>query len=413
MTEEASRLTKLKEKYRVPEAAPQVRAHQAFDANQSYGTDRSNLRRISKAPSVGQETTSIGALHKEMAGLQLDLVDLNEEHGKLNVDFRNVLGKDAIYGFGDALQLAFYTVTRQKKKKKEVKLDAIEKRGNALEQMVNRMAEVLEEQHQKAIQGKERAKGIQQENISHMKYLDQELIGHLKGSHYTGSDLTSAEKEVGKLEAEMHEIEQVLMEYQSDIQAAKATQDLDTIERLTEEVSQVLDIKYGILDGKLSADGVVSEIRRDMLDHAEGVQASKGAIAATRVNYQATGALIDAMNELEIKYKHAMSKMVPTFKVQAKIAGMGTQAIALKQTLVKAADISQRLMDFNVKLVTYLASESFDFVKNPIQDIERAKECEYRISSFMKQLNQQKKEFAEAMQMVSELPTTPHYAVPQ
>jgi hypothetical protein len=175
-------------------------------------------------------------------------------------------------------------------------------------------------------------------------------------------------------------------------------------------MSEVLDMKYGVLDGKLAADGVVSEIRRKILDSSEGVQSAKGATAASRVNYHAINALIDAYNELEIKYRHALSDMVPVFKIQAGIAVSGKQALEMKEALLRSAAISNRLMNFNSKLVTHLATEVFELTKTPLYDPVKARAVEDRISSYMTQLNQAKIEWAENQQRISEIPNAPHYA---
>ncbi len=413
MTEATStRLAGLIEKYKTEQPAERAGAHQAFDAKTSYEDDKKALQRISKAPQAGSKI-STGDIHAEMAGIQLDLADLADQYGKLNVSFQHLIGAKKIYNIGDVSKIAFYSVLGRKGKVKEVKVNAAKRRGDSIEFLVDKMTEVLNEQYQKAVQGRDRAKTLQVENVAHMKNLDKKLIESIRGNYSTSADLAAAEQEVKKLEAELGEIDGLLESYENDIQKAKTAGSVDLVSKLVGEMSQALDIKYGVLDGRLAADGVVSEVRRSMLNHAEGVQSAKGAVAASKTNYQAINALIDAMNDLEIKYRHACEDMIPVFKIQGRIAAGGMQALEMRDTLVRVANASQRLMEANERLVTHLARETFELLQTPIYDVEKAKVVEARIKASMDELNQLKKDWAENQQRLTEQPSAPHYAQPR
>lgn len=388
--------------------------HRAFDRRAETGTTfvPSGKARLSAEPKA-EVSTRTGEIHRSMGEIQMSLTELAETYGKLNVDLKNTLGKDAIYGIGDAAAVGWYTVTGRKQKARKIKLDAIGKRGDVIELLVNKMAEVLGDQYQKAVDGKTQAEALQVENVAHMKSLDSKLIGCLKGSTSTGADYAIAEREVAKLETELKEIDGILAEYERDIQAARTTHDLDKITALSNEMMQVMDIKHGVLDGRLAADGVVSNIRRELLDSAEGVQSAKGAMGASQVNYHAINALIDAMSELEIKYRHAKEDMIPVFKIQGRISAGGTKALELRDTLLKMANISQKLMEANAELVKHLATETFELLQTPLYDPERAHAVEEKLKDYMGKLNQMKVEWAENQQRVSEAVQQPHYAMPK
>jgi len=184
--------------YDMGTATPQQKANQAFDSASTYDTDRDRLRRISQGPRSGTETTSTGTIHSEMAGIQLELAELAEQYGKLNVRFGTLVGKDKIYTIKDALRIGYNKVVRDRKTVLQIKKNAAGRKGDTIEKIVNMMAEVLEEQHQKAIDGKARAETIQVENVAHMKYLDRKLIDSLKNGHYRTADQAEAELEVGR-----------------------------------------------------------------------------------------------------------------------------------------------------------------------------------------------------------------------
>jgi hypothetical protein len=409
MSEQKTKLEELTDKYKVEKSTSKEEVYEAFDASEE--TLEMDKKRLGKVPSSTQ--TSTGAIHKEMAALQLDMVELAETYGKLNVNFQTLIGSKKLYTTGEGIRIKFNEFIGRKGKARQMKIDAAGKKGDALEYMVDRIAEVLGDQYQNAIDGRANAESMQVENVAHMKSLDQKLIDSLKNGLYTSSDMEQAKSEVEKLQTELKDIETVLVDYESQIQVAKESSDLKSVDRLTSEMTQVLDMKYGVLDGKLSADGVVSSIRREILDSAEGVQSAKGAAAASKANYVAINALIDSMSELEIKYKHAMEDMVPVFKIQGKIASAGVAALDIKKTLVEVAAKSQQLMEANAHLTTHLAAEVFDLLKTPIYDVDKAEAVTQQVQGFMKDLNNQKMEWAENQQRLSAIPEQPHYATHQ
>ncbi len=406
-TQLSEKLEELTKKYGAPSKSEREHVSNIFETDR--GKEVRKLRRISAQPDL-KEAPSIGDIHRDMAEIQLDLAELAETYGKLNVNLQTVFGKDGIYGAKDLTGIAIYSVLMNKGKVRNIKLDAIKRRGDAIDYIVNKMAEVLETQHQKTIQGRTQAERIKLDSVSDMKRLDRKLIECLKSSKYSDVDYETAQAEIEKIENEVKEIDDVLKNYETGIQNAKAEKNLEKVAQLSAEMAQVLDMKYKVIDGELAAEGVVSEIRRYILDSAEGVQSAKGALAATRVNYQVALALEDSLNELEIKYKHALEDMIPVFKGQAKLAQVGTQALDVRDTLVKVAEKSQKLMEVNEKIVTRLAIETFDLLKTPIYDVKKARAIELRIQDYMTQLNENKMSWAEQQSTITDT-AGPHYAV--
>src|SRR3989338_2517739 len=111
----------------------------------------------------------------------------------------------------------------------KIKLEAAGRRGNAIESLVNKMSEVLNEQYQNAVRAKSQAEALQKENIAHIKRLDQKLISTLRSSYGTGADYTQAESELKKFEGELKELADVLVAYEKDVEVAKAVGDLDKV----------------------------------------------------------------------------------------------------------------------------------------------------------------------------------------
>ncbi len=404
----ATLVDKIMEKYKyTPEAREQT--HRAFDSTARSQADTRTLERMSRAPKTGTGTGD--DVYKEMAGIQLDLAELAERYGKLNVNFASLVGKDKVYGLWEALKIKVYETVGKRERAREMKMDAYSRHGNGMEILVDKMSEVLADQHEKAKQGKSLAERLQAENVAHLKRLDKKLVDSLRKSYAGTADYATAEQEVKRLEDELRGIDDALMACEKEVQDAKMRSDLNAVNALTDKMTSVLDIKYGVLDGKLSADGAVSEIRRQLLDKAEALQSVKGATAATKVNYQATMTLIDAMNELEIKYRHAKEDMVPVFKSQAKIATLGMSQKEMRDTLLKVAGISTRLMDANARMVKHLSAQTFELLQTPLYDPEKARAVEEDIRAYREEMNKLKMEWVEAQQSLSI--ADPHYAKQQ
>lgn len=371
--------------------------------------DKGLEKRLSSTPTLGDtlklgEGQSIGTIQAEMDSIRMTLTALAEDYGQLNVSFRNTIGKEAIYKFTDLAKIgySYIPVLGSEEKRRKVRYAAVERKGNAVETLVNMMADILQKQYEQAKEGKSKVETLQIQNIAHMKYLDKELIRNLKGGKYTVTDMATAEAEVQKLENELIDIEKILGDYDTKMQEAKATGKLEDLTKLTDEATKVLDIKHGVLDGRLAADGVVSNIRREILDSANGVEESRGAIAASKVNYRAISALVDSFTELEIKYRHARDYFIPVFKIQGTVAGMGMDATKLQKTLLQLSEVSGKLMETNAKLVEYVAVETFNLLKTPLYNVERAEAIEAQIKDYMKELNQAKMEWADTAQRLTE-----------
>lgn len=399
------RLKELQGKYRAP--AGREATYKAFEQRAGTATAPAAARqRISLAP----RSTETGRYQQDLASIRMDLAELAEEYGKLNADFRNLVGKDKLYTMGEWFRIHGNQIIGRKQAARQIKLDAIGKRGDALEKLVDRMAEVLIEQYQRAVQGQERSEGLQVENVAHLKGLDRKLIESLKGGFYSESDRTAADVEVAKLEKELEDVNSVLVEYETKIRDAQKAGDTGKVTSLTDEVGQVLDIKHGLLDGRLSAEGVVSDIRREILDKAEAVQSVKGATAASRVNYIAINALIESFKELEIKYRHAKEDMIPVFKIQGRIATLGEEGMRMREALLRTAEISQRLMKANADLVADFADKTFQLLQTPLYDPEKARAVEEDLRTKMVELNKLKMEWAQQQQVLVDEREAAHYA---
>jgi hypothetical protein len=395
----------LKYAQRKAQASPEEAAHLAFErtgtSTRQVSKQQDQLEtRVSRSPSTNNKEAD--SIHSRLYGIKMELAELADEYGALNVDFKNTVGKGAIYGVKDIAWLAWYTASLQKKKAKRLRFGAATKRDQSVNILIDGMAEILDKQYNKAIQGREAVGELQVQNISHMKFLDEQLISRLASSYRGSADITVVDGEIKSLEGELAAVDSALSEKEALLQQAKAKGDMNSVKQYASEMQEILGAKYQIMDGKFSLEGTVSNIRRELLESAEGVQSAKGATAASKVNYKAIGALIDSMNELEVKYKHALSDLIPVFKIQGQISYHGEDAMRMQRALLRTSEISQKLMEANAQMIEFVATDTFELMKKGLYDPEKALATERKLDEFVKDLNQKKVEWAEAVATVNQ-----------
>ncbi len=393
-------------KKRYKKAKPAETTAETFDrtATKAPTSTKSGLEtRLGEAPAESfQDTADVGSAYVELSGLQNRLIALGRRYGKFNVQFKDVVGKDKVFKFMEALKIKWYDARQQHFEDKMTSVDPIEaekkgyeakadkyaniaakirNRGYArhnrgIELVIDAMAEIVTETAQKASEGVAKSKKLQGGVVDHMKYLHEQLIENLCQNNYTGADYAAAVNAVESIMNELGEADKVLEGYEMKINEAREKKDIDEVKRLSVEMDEALQFKYQLLDGQLEADGVASDIKREILDAADGVQTAKCAIAASRVNYEHAKALVDSFAALESKYNHARDMMLEVFRQQGQITTSAKQIIEMKQALQEIAGASQQLMELNTSLVLEGLEQASEFLRTPIYDVQKAMEYE-------------------------------------
>jgi len=402
----SSTLQDLRAKYKT-QGEYRADSHASFDKRNTMAPTRA-----SQSPADVRFRDNLGGVQKEIAAIQLDMIDFVDEHGKLNAKFLDAISKGGKFTLGEYFRMKFYGMTGNKTKVKAIKVDAMGRKSDSMITLVDLIGDVANEILQSAKQGKSRAEQLQTEVVSHMKYLHSEFVKNLSSGNYTGVDEATAQREVDKFKKELSDLDDVIGSYEGKIRTAKTANDLDQVRALAKELDEVYQMQHGVLDGRLAADGVVSEIRRQLLDAAEGAQSAKGAIAASKVNYEAATKLVDIFNEQEIKYRHACDHMLKVFKQQAQVYTATKMASDMKDALLKMSELSNRLMQSNAKMVMQVAEDTFELLQASIYDPDQTRAIREKLEAHTADLNARKKEWAEAQLTGTEGPQEPGYAKP-
>jgi hypothetical protein len=404
LTKMATDFDRLKKEYGAQTAGPQTQTKGKFsldDRVTETGTRTETAKpRVSAAPKT--ENSETAQLYANIARIQINLGELAERYGKLDVRFKDVLGKDKWITATDLAKIAFYNVTLRSRKATEVKVQASARKGETIDVLTQRIAEVISEQHENSVKGIEIAKGVRAEVTAHTKLTYENLVKRLKSGYLKTVDVVEGEKQVDALEKELKDYEAVIADYEPKIIEAQKNKDLEGIKRLTGELSEIVQEHAGLIDQKQDADAIVAEIKRRILDYSEGVQSARNAIEALKVSELQANSLIDSWNKLEIKYRHAKEDMVPIYLIQGRIAAYGTRGLQMNDLLKDTAATYRELLQHNEKLVVAFAEETFKLIELDLYDPKQAAEIRERLSQRLKQQSELEMKFAENKRLMTQ-----------
>ena len=396
----SERLQKMEAKYRPTEAQQQV--YTAIDAQSARAS------RISGAPSVAQQS-NVGDWMGKQVEIKALLADKADEYGHFNNKFQHTLGKRKILSLTEGVMSSAYRFVGMKAKARKIKVEAAKRHGKSLEILVDTMGDVVGEKYDLSTQGESLMRELMVDIVGQTKNYESQLIQNLKNRFTSTADYDAALAEVKRMESEILEIETLATDYEAKIRDAQDKNDQVTIDKLTGELVQVMDIKHGLMDGRLSADGTASEIRRKILDYAETSQSLKGALAATAVNYRTAAALLDMYSELQIKYRNMKNITMPVFKTQATLAQAGEDIGQMRDVLLTVSQATNALMEANRMMVVDLTEKVTELFQTPIYDVNKARQIEGMIKTYYDNKNKQKIEWAKAVSQVSDSIPVGHY----
>jgi hypothetical protein len=377
---------------------PQDENREAF---QSTAEPKVGRQRVSSSPRTAERGGETETLYRNLADIQMSLAELAEEQGKLDIRFKDVVGSERYLQAADLAKILGWGVLLQKRRVRAVKLDAIARKGETIDNLSDRIAEVIEEEHQNAVKGIELAYNVQTQTIEHTKTVGKNLVSRLKGSYVGDVDLANGEKEVARIESELKNYETIISDYETKILTAKKEGKVGDLEKLTEELTQIVEEQGFKVDKKQESDKIVHEITRQILDYADGVRSARNALEALKVSDKQCNALIDSWNKLEIKYRHAKEDMIEIYRIQGKIAAYGTRGLEMNRVLQQTAESYRQLLEHNERLVLHLTKQTFDLIKTDLYDPEKCKEIETRLTAALEEQKKAEMTWAQNQQIMT------------
>lgn len=406
-TEPSAKLVEIREKYGAKNRAA---THKAFDRSRiSKESDISSLTRISRTPSVSTGSQDIYAV---MAKIHLDLAELADEYGKLNVKFGSVFGAGKQYTIGEALRIKWNDLVGRKEAAKAIRITVATRQGKNIETLVDNMSEVVSAQYQKCIEGRKHTETLLKDVVQHMYNMEKKRVNDMRKAYVDGVSQAEKEQAVRGYQTELDELNSVQKEFESKIQEAKATNNTEEVVKATDELMDLLEIKQEVINGHMAAYQAVSDVRRKLVDAAVGVESATGALGASQVNYETVNGLVDVMFRMEVKYKHMLEAIIPVFKHQGRAAAIALDATSSMDLLQRTADLTQRLMKANADLAVHLGNVTLQWVQTSVYNVDEAMALRDELRSSFEEQRRIEKEWAEANLALKEgLHSSPHYDI--
>jgi len=373
-----------------------------FDDVASTTAHKTQSRRVGKSP-AGAAPDSLENLAKEYTELQLLWAEKAEKYGKLNLELSSLVGKKKYLSWSDAGAIAWYSVTQQQEKRRKVLIEAAGKHNGSISMLIDKIGEVLQERYQLAIDGRGKVQGIMNQTVTNMMRLDRKMIEGLRGSFKGEEHYARYEAAIAELEKDLAEVQGGLEELEKQAKLARAGQDLEGVIKATDQMSKLLDIKQGIMEGKLTRETEYADERRKVTDNIVAIDSTKENMAVARVHYQQLQYLMDTYNEHEIKFKHTIEDSLVSWKAGAQIAILNAQLMENTNLLSDVRDAGQRLLRLTSAMSEATAEKGFELLQTNMYDVDEVNQMATRLHDNYQDLLERKKEWAEAKQSIADL----------
>ncbi len=412
-----SALERIMQKYqRTSPESPRELVTKKFELD----SNKTKRERLSKTPNINVGNDSMSALWGEFKAYQLKMLDFADTYDKLNLNFRDLLKNPVGLSRGEAIKCYVYQKLHMHKQFKKVWVDASMKRGKTIEDVVERIGQVMEERHQTAIQLISKMRGVESKNIAHIKFLDEEVIRHLREGYTGNASDSELLKAIDGITKDLNDLDATLLDYENKVTEAKTAGQVDAVKKLIDEMTGVLNIKHEVMEGKRASDSALAELRRDLLDHAKGSEAAKSAIASSLVNYNVILTMLDSFYEQEIMFRYIKMYSLDVFRIQGQIAAGLQEGFKNKDVIKQYAEITAKLMELLPKMAAHLDIQTWDQFTTPIYDIDKANEIRLAEEARRKEFGELKMQYVELNQKATDIGQQmqaerqlPHYTSPK
>lgn len=367
-------------------------------------------QRTSTAPDNEIDTQDRTQLYARLSKVQLDMAQFASDYKGIMTSFQELIGSDLLTT-GEKLGLWFRrSVRRNERVAKEYEIKACTNKGLNLDKLVDALAKILDREHQTALEGTNYLQEIRVGVIEHLKKMKQEAIEGLRNSYRDTPEQATAEASLMRLQKDLDHIDRELANYEMQVSQARTTKNVDEVKRLTDEMLKLVEVQDALFDTKLETDQELFGIRRGQMDMAKRVQSAKGAIAATRLNYQTTNTLIEAYSDMEITFRYDLEHNIRVFKDQAILAIAGAKLEDMGEMMLRKADLALRTQELSVQMSTYAATKSFELLKSSQYDPKVERDLEANMVKYRDNMNKLRDEWVTLQTTVEGIDTTKiHY----
>jgi hypothetical protein len=318
-----------------------------------------NQQQTGFAPQISAEEAA--SLHRNMAEIGMNLSTLAAQYGARTETFYNTLkGTSPFQGVGQHLTYWRLTapVIGNEQKAKEFLLNAYATKGSAIETVVGKIATVVGEQRQEAAKAREIAYGVLEKNLTHRKKLQRSLVEYLANANVGTLDEVEVASEKATLRGELTRIDELYTQAEQELLAAKAENNVERSKAAVLGITELLNIKDGLLDTQLSLDGKVSDTRRALIEHTKGVQTAREQMAVAETNYLQTQQLIDTYHMLEVSFKMTEDMVIENLRHMANNYALAQGADQKEALLRGISQAASKMLELNNTMINYVKDKA-------------------------------------------------------
>jgi hypothetical protein len=364
--------------------------------------------RLGKNPSAERGDISLASNAKDIAKTQMDLAMLAEQYGQLGLKFSDLVGEKSYLGTMDVLKIGAYNLIMQPRRAAEVKINAIGRHYDTLEHLVDKMGDIMRERLAKAQEMQAKVQTEQRENVGRLMRLERKGINGLRESFKGQADYAKYEKAIAEYEADLGEVQTELNSLEPQVHAAREKGDLETVIKITDTMSRLLDIKQGIMEGKLTKEGEYSDARREVLNHTVAIKSAKENMAVSRNHYLQLGFLLDSYTEQVITYTHALEDSLESWKATARIAAYNLELNDNVEFLDKLRVAGQNLLRITSDMSQKTAEATFRLMQTEMFDIDATDSMTEKLRLGYTDLLERKNAWAQNVQTFNESVNDPY-----
>lgn len=319
--------------------------------------DREALFRIGQEPS-----THPSRFDRRMLKAHIDLAELTARYEALSEQLDVALQENET----PPLSARIVRLLGFRRKARSLQFRKEDRRSASIMTLVDEMADILSMEHQEALVAKESAEALRTATAAEMKRIDRELIRRLRQSAEDKPDLfgdrAEAEEEIARFEGELAEIREAVERLETDLDKARAGNGEAEVECLSEQLAQLLALKEAVLTSQTANGGPPTPLRRRLLAGVPGIDGLRASASLARSSHEALVTLLETMTELEARYRHALTHMLPSFLGAGELVESGGDARA---RLLDVNRQTRTLLDDNERLATHVARETFELMIDP------------------------------------------------
>ncbi|HLP79598.1 MAG TPA: hypothetical protein VK158_03115 [Acidobacteriota bacterium] len=364
-------------------------------------TRQATPTRVSASPKQDTQKDEAAQIREEMAQITLSLSKLGRQYGVHNAEFADLLSKNGSFKLHERFRLGWYThVWKNQDKADEIEVNAYTRNAESLDTIAQKMDEVVTTAYQRAEEGLAKVLETRTRAINNKRFLERSLIDKLQEGYVSDDEMAEATAEVTKYMTELSFFDETLTMLHAEIEKAKNANDVGAVKALAQKAQETLDKKYDLVDGKVGADGKVSDLRRRVLSVAHSVDTIKGSIVASDVSMAQAEQYVTQFNKLKDMYMDMKTYVMENFKISARLASQGQLADRLADGLITLGSSARAMLDINQRLLEHVEQKIRTIYETPVYSVEDGRQIRSRLLEFESEVLEKDMQYAEAQKSI-------------